>query len=202
MVFDRWDQWIQFHYMGIAPMLLPMYLVILCALSVLMENRASNWKSLFSLPIPKSIIYVAKLMVVLMVFAGSHLLYVVVFSAIPHVLGLEFIGTSIPLLYLVKLYLSTIIASLGILGIVFLFSYFVSSFVFPLALGIIGFVLAQLMMDNGISPELFPFAHPTLATNLLLEKGYVSFHILVYSAIYFLLFTVVGALNGGWKRAG
>jgi hypothetical protein len=157
-----WEGWIRFHYLGILPMLLPMYLVILCALALLMENRARSWKMLYALPSSKAMVYLSKLKVVALVFAFSHLLFVLLLVLIPLVMGSPFAQFNPPFDLLMKLGFGTIFSCMGILSLVYFISYFFKSFVLPLAVGILGFVLAQLIKDYHLDGSYFPFSWPSI----------------------------------------
>lgn len=199
-VTKSWQNWIEFHYQGITPMLLPMYLVILCALSILMENRSNTWKNLYTLPIRKSTIYLSKLLVVLILFAGSHLMFVLVLVFIPFITGMDLTSNPFPSYFIFQLYAGTIVSSMGILGLVYLSSYYVKSFVFPLAVGIIGFVLAQLMMDYGYSAQWFPFAQPFLTTATILEMSYFPWMVSFYSLLFFIIITFLGSFYSRYRK--
>ena len=76
-VMESWESWVNFHYQGILPMLLPMYLVILCALAVHQEKRYRTWKVLAVMPIYPRQVFISKLLIVIFVFVISHLIFVV-----------------------------------------------------------------------------------------------------------------------------
>lgn len=187
-----WEGWIRFHYLGILPMLLPMFLVILCALSVHTETRASAWKLLYALPVPKAVIYLSKLLVIAGVFALAHLLFMVLMVLIPLAIGHGF-PSPFPAGLLWKLAAGTIVGCLGILSLVYLASYFSRSFVLPLAVGILGFVLAQLIADYNLDGTYFPFSWPAQAIEGLFQNSPVATPLALS-----LLCAVLLALGGMW----
>jgi hypothetical protein len=194
-----WEGWIKFHYLGILPMLLPMYLVILCALALLMENRASSWKLLYALPVPKAVVYLSKLKVVAMVFAFSHLLFLVLLVVIPFLTGTSFAGTGVPAQMLLKLAFGTIVSCMGILSLVYLISYFTRSLVFPLAVGILGFVLAQLIKDYNLGGAYFPFSWPTLTIDSVFLGG-MAWTTLLVSIVFLSVVTFLGVILANRDR--
>lgn len=188
-----WEGWIKFHYLGILPMLLPMYLVILCALSLLMENRAKSWKMLYALPAPRAIVYLSKLKVVALAFTFSHLLFLVLLIIIPLVTGTAFASTEIPALLLLKLGFGTIVSCMGILCLVYLISYFSRSLVLPLAVGILGFVLAQLIKDYNLGGSYFPFSWPSITVDSIFQNE-LDWGTLVISLIFLTAVTSIGVI--------
>jgi hypothetical protein len=188
---NGWNDWIGFHYQGMTPMLLPMFLVILCALAISQEHRNNTWKVLYTMPIKRSSIYLSKQLLIVIVFAGSHLLFVLLMIFFPVLLNLSF-DDGLPVVLLLELYLTTVVSSLGILGLIYLISYYSSSFVLPLAVGIIGFVLAQLIEENQLPTFWWPFTYPNNALNNLLAYQHLDFTTLLSSIIVLFVATLSG----------
>ncbi len=188
----NWKTWIQFHYDSVLPMMLPMFLVILCALSVLSENRMKMWKVLYTLPISKSMIFLSKFKVISLVYALSHLLFVLLMLIIPFLSNVSFLSQSVPIRTVLLLFVTTILSSLGILGLVYFTSYFSKSFVLPLAIGIVGFVIAQLMRDYNMENYFFPFSIPSLSIDSILTGNGISTFSYVNSLVLLTLFLVLG----------
>ncbi len=191
-VLDNTEAWVRFHYDGILPMLLPMYIVILCALSVLLENKNHAWQRLYALPVPKPVIYVSKLLIVLFAFSFSHGLFWVLMMLIPELAGIGLSGSGLSFSLTGNLMIITIISSAGILGMMFWVSYFSRGFVLPLAAGIVGFVIAQLLSDYNMNAFWFPFSHPRLAVASLLDDQQVRIDVVLGSLLCFLLFLGAG----------
>jgi hypothetical protein len=190
---DSWEGWFRFHYLGILPMLLPMFLVILCALALLTENRTKSWKILYALPVPKAVIYLSKLLIIGAVFAFSHLLFMALMVLIPLLIGHSFPTEALPIALLFKLAGGTILSCAGILSLVYLASYFFRSFVFPLALGILGFVIAQLIQDYNLGGLYFPFSWPAMTVDAIFKGEPVADLFLIC-----LVFTAGLLLLGSW----
>ena len=188
-----WEGWIKFHYLGILPMLLPMYLVILCALALLMENRSNSWKLLYALPVPKATVYLSKLKMVALVFAFSHLFFLLLLVIIPFLTGTPFTSDGLPVLLLLRLGFGTIVSCMGILGLVYLISYFTRSLVFPLAVGILGFVLAQLIKDYNLGGSYFPFSWPSLTMDSIFQNE-MAMGTLLISMLFLAVVTFIGVI--------
>jgi hypothetical protein len=195
-----WNTWIEFHYQGIMTMLLPMFLVILCALSVLQENRSDMWKVLYALPFNKGIIYLSKLKVIILLFVLSHFLFILLMMIFPSILEPSLISESIPMSGVFNLFIGTIISSLGILGLVFWVSYYSRSFVLPLAVGILGFVVARLLRENGLNGEFFPFAYPVICVESIISQKDHQTTIYLYSLLWFAFITTIGTFQAGNDR--
>jgi len=190
---DSWIGWIQFHYLGILPMLLPMYLVILSALSLLTENRSKSWKMLYALPFSRAVVYIGKLKVVALVFAFSHLLFLILMVLIPFIAGTSFVSNELPFIFLLKLAFGTILSCMGILSLVYLISYFTRSFVLPLAVGILGFVLAQLIKDYNLGGTYFPFSWPSMTIDAFFQNEPVA-QLLWINILFLLVVTLFGVI--------
>ena len=173
---NSWESWIDFHYDGIMPMLLPMYLVILCALSVNQEKRYGTWKLLALLPVKPSSIYLAKLLIVVLIFALSHLIFVLLMILLPYLRHFSWISQPLPAAEIFLRYITTILTSLGTIALVFFISYFSKNVIAPLAAGILGFVLSQLLHDNNIPDWYFPFSLPLHGLDIL--KSTITFPVL------------------------
>ena len=194
-----WYSWITFHYQGILGLLLPMYLVIICALSINLENRNETWRLLYVQPVPKYLLYLAKLFTVTWIFIMSHLFFLLLLAAAPAILQVfwdkpTFHYKDLPIGLLISYFIRTILSSFGIIGLVFFISFFSRSFIFPLACGILGFVLASVLLDASGYPAWFPFAYPALNLSLkdqlfMDEKLWM---INLYSVLYYLFFLAGG----------
>ncbi len=195
---NDWESWISWHYKGVSPMLLPMFLVILCALSISLEQRANTWKLLYSLPIPASSIYLMKSLAITLLFASSHLLFAILMVLSPPLLGFAF-GARPPIQLVFSLYTATVISSLGILGLVYFVSYFSNRFILPLAIGILGFVFAQLLIDNQIEVWWLPFANPASSINGIIDDALSDYLAMINSVLVFLLFSIGGMVNARRK---
>lgn len=187
------EEWVSFHYNGILPMLLPMYIVILCALSVLLENRAESWKMLYALPVEKPVVYVSKLLFVIIAFAVSHGIFWGLMLIIPGVAGFGMDFSMVSWSLLIQLYILTVLSSLGITGAMFWISYYSRGFVLPLAVGIMGFVMARLLNDYNIEAFFFPFSYPALAVESLLKNGEFRIDVVIASLTWGTAFTAGGA---------
>jgi hypothetical protein len=194
-----WNSWILFHYQGILGLLLPMYLVIISALSIYLENRNETWRLVYGLPVPKYILYLSKLFTVTFIFILSHLLFALLLVSLPGVFRfwadhLSFNYSEIPVDTLMSLFTMTVLSSFGIIGVIFFISYFSRSFIFPLAVGIIGFVLANVLLDASLNPLWFPFAYPAL--NLSLNNTDIVdselWIVNLFSVLYYLVFLIAG----------
>ncbi len=196
---ENWSSWIRFHYDSTSNMLLPMFIVIICALTVHLENQHNTWKIMYTSPTAPKWHFLGKLSVVIIVFSMAHLLFVMLMIIGPKVF-IDHFSEPFPFKKVMFLYLSTIVSSLGIISLVLTVSYLFKAFILPLAVGILGFVLGQLILDAGISAFWFPFSIPALSTSRVLEAQELSFGALFSSVISFLAFSLLGVYLSPKKR--
>jgi len=168
--------WIEYVVLILAPMgslILPM-LVVFIAYSVnSIEHRADTWKTLFSLPIPKLSVYAAKY------FYAFFLILLCLSLFVLFTIGLgNFLSVIRPELkfndysavgILTKLYFKLFLSSLGILSIQFLLSLLFRDFLKPMGIGFVCTITGDIIANNWKYSYLFPYSHPFLAIQALLN---------------------------------
>ncbi|WP_426669260.1 ABC transporter permease [Mucilaginibacter sp. McL0603] len=170
--------WLQFagailRVMG--SLLLPM-LIIFIAYSVnSIEHKADTWKSLFSLPIPKSSIYSAKY------FYAFFLVFLCLALFMLFTLGFgNFLSMLKPELkfneyhiekLLTQIYFKLLLASLGILSIQFLLSLLFHDFLKPMGIGFIATIAGVIFVNvDWKYAYLYPYSHPMLTIKGLVKN--------------------------------
>ena len=189
---DSWANWVDFHYQGILPMLLPMFLVILCALTFNQEKRYGTWKVLAILPIHPRLIFLSKLIMITLIFTVSHFIFVVLLILLPFLFQFPFVGEAFMFNDILQLFSATILTSLGTIALVYMISYFSQSFVLPLAVGIIGFVISQLLHDHQVLAWYFPFSLPIEGMYQINTSDDFPLNFSAISLSFFALFTLIG----------
>ncbi len=168
--------WIEFSGLILAIMgsfILPM-LIIFIAYSVNnIEHRADTWKSLFSLPISKLSVYAAKYFYALFLTFLCLALFVLFTLGFGNLLSvikpsLRFSEYHIEGL-LTRVYLKLFLSSLGILSIQFLLSLLFRDFLKPMGIGFICAITGDIIANNWKYSYLFPYSHPFLAIQALLN---------------------------------
>ncbi len=187
-----WTSWISFHYQGILGLLLPMFLVIICALSNLLEERNETWKLLHTLPVSKPDLYLSKVLALTLSFVNAHMAFVALMILLPILTALPFSLSELPVAMVGRLFIITIATSLPIIGLMFLISYVSRLFMIPLLVGIMGFVLAQFLYDFELTHSYFPFAFPIFGLGHFDQHGTLPVGLIAISLLYFGVFLTVG----------
>ena len=158
-----WEHYIANHYEGIAFMMLPLYVIILCSLVFLMEHRSEMWVQLYTLAISPRQVYLGKLAFLFLLFLGAHLLFI---------LGMLFSGLLFGLLrpasglldglpdlgQIAELSARTVLSILGLMGLHAWLSFRFKAFIVPLLIGILGYVVAGLLGTGWYWQFLNPYA--------------------------------------------
>ncbi len=198
--------WGQYAFMIIGVMgtlLLPMYLIFMTYSVNNVEHKADTWKSLFSLPVAKWIIYYSKAFYTILLVALSMFLFVLL------TMGFGFLlGTFKPQLNLLKadinevftkislIYLKLFFASLGIISVQFMMSLVWKDFLKPMGFGFILLVTSVIIVKWEFS-YLIPYTHPVNAImsstvkdiEIFTKEVWVSFAyaMVFFSAGYFIV---------------
>ncbi|HQU58594.1 MAG: ABC transporter permease [Phaeodactylibacter sp.] len=147
---QNWGQYVVNHYDGIAFMMLPLYVIILCSLVFLMEYRSQMWVQLFTLPVSRWAVYSGKILFLLILFLGAHLLFILGFLLTGLLFGLLHPGSGFlqqmpPWLQILELAFRTFLSILGLLGLHTWLSLRFQHFIVPLLIGILGYVVTGLL---------------------------------------------------------
>ena len=199
---NPWWGYVNGHYAGIAFMMLPLYVIILCTLVFFMEHRKEMWVMLLTLPVSREQLYWSKQTFTLLLFAAAHVLFVIgiLFSGL-------LMGVIRPeaglLAYLPdfgqigKLAFETLWSILGLLALHFWLSRRFAHFIIPLLIGITGFVIVSYLgpgfWANNFSPYAFPIQYmPDYQGEIALARwgGWPYFYWL--SPLYFIVFSFAG----------
>lgn len=158
-----WRQYIINHYDGIAFMMLPLYVIILCSLVFLMENRSAMWVQLRALPISPRQVYLGKLGFLLLLFLAAHLLFIIGMVLTGFLYGFlrpetELMGSLPPPGLIAELAARTFLSILGLMGLHAWLSLRFRAFIVPLLIGILGYVVAGLLGTDWQWQFLNPYA--------------------------------------------
>lgn len=167
-----WVDYYAVHYEGIAFMMLPLFVIILCSLVTYPEHRTDNWVLLRTLPVGAGPIYFSKYLFMLGLFFLAHLAFVA---------GMLLSGTLLGWLYpgfsglrqmpdwalLGQLIGQTLLSILGLLSLHYWLSLLFRPFIISLTIGILGFVATLLLQDQWPFLWLLPYAPPVEYVRLL-----------------------------------
>ena len=144
-------------------MMLP-FVVLLTSYSTYLEVRSNTWKYLYTLPQNRSVIYVAKLMVII----GMLMISLLTYGALVLVLGL-FLDIAYPIFefrYYVpdfSLFLYDVthlfVALLGVISFQYWLSIRTKSIILPIGVGLLGFMIGFVLFTaNNAYADYFPYA--------------------------------------------
>lgn len=147
-------------------LLMPIFVALLTSLTSSIEHRSNGWKHLYSLPVPKSTVYVAKASTVLGLVLLSTAVFVVAYMAAGMFLHLvrpdlgfeEMREMGVVLFTCLKLYLATFV----IVALQFWLSMRWSSFTLCMGVGIVAILTVAVAM-RWEHIHYYPFAYPLMA---------------------------------------
>jgi hypothetical protein len=150
--------------------MLPLFIALEAALLAGIEHRSESWKHLFALPVPRSSIYIAKLLIATLLMGVSMLsLFGWIFLTGK---GIRLTNPDIgfdkpfPLIPIGSLVLAVYFASWFMISIYIWITARWQSFVIPIAIGIVSVFLTLIISQTSIW-WLFPWALPGNVENLL-----------------------------------
>lgn len=163
---NPWAEFYQIGYHIISLVMIVPYLVLVAASMHQLEHQSGGWKYLYSLPVSRLGIYVAKV-VMLVVLA---VLPVLVFLISSLLCG-QFLSLTRPF-YEFQFYPSGVllaannlfhagVASAGVLGIHFWLGFRFKGYIVPIALGLLGFIVSIIVFERWAWAEYFPYSFPT-----------------------------------------
>ena len=171
--------WLKFSgsILGImGTLILPMLIVFIAYSVNSIEHKADTWKTLFSLPINKFSIYLAKYLYALALVFLCLLLFVLFTLGFGNLLGvlkpeLKFGDYSVARI-LFQVYAKLFLASLGIFSIQFILSLLLRDFLKPMGFGFVATIMGVILAGAGWRyAYLFPYSHPMLAIQTLEKSG-------------------------------
>lgn len=199
---NPWQGYVNGHYAGVAFMMLPLYVIILCSLVTFMEHRQRMWGNLFTMAVSKRNLYWSKQFFTLLLFAAAHILFIIglLFSGL--LMGVVRPETGLltkapDFVQLFSLAFQTVWSVLGLLALHFWISWRFQHFIIPLLIGILGFVVVSFLGPDWYGSNFIPYAYPIQympayqgTVDLPLAGGALFFVWL--SPMYFLIFSVLG----------
>ncbi len=199
---NPWRSYVQFYYSGTNFMLLPLFIIIIASLVTFIEHRNGMWKHLYVLNVSRWHLYVSKFIVIVLLFAAAHTYFVLLMlisgvatgiirpssGLLSHFPDFVQIGTRA---------FKTVFSVLGLLAVQYWISIRFRSFIVPLGVGVIGFVMATLMVEQSHWVLYMPYAHPLLYAQgadgpiKLSHWGPIS-EVELYSLLYCVVFVPLG----------
>lgn len=163
---NAWHQFAKQNFGIYTLLLMPIFIALLTSLTNGIEHKSNGWKHLYSLPLPKSTIYVAKATTVVGLVLLSNVVFVLAYLAggifltfVRPGLGFESMaGLEIVFVSCLKLFL----ASFVIIAVQFWLSIRWSSFALSMGVGIVAIITVAVAMRWEYI-HYYPFAYPFVA---------------------------------------
>lgn len=181
-----------------AIMLLPMGIVIACSMICQIEFRNNTWKQVYATPQQLSTIFIAKYVVVLLMFFKWLVIFTLAFIAsayLPSLLNgrMVFSEEAIPWKYILENSIAFYIAALPIIALQYLLSMRFRNFMIPIGAGV-ALIICTMFLMNWKYGFTFPFAYPGLKFFALMGMPrYTAGHSIEVLAL--LVFVVISILH-------
>lgn len=202
-----WKKIFSFAWQFLSGFLLPMYIILICALIPQIEFKNNAWKQVFASPQTTGQIFFAKFLTVhLMIFLCYTL-----FNVLMILCGVganlihsqyKFLATPIDWERLAQLNLKTYFSILGISAIQFWLSIRFKSFIGPVGIGLallVGGIIAN--ATEWAHAGKIPYAHPIQTLISMKDGGKLSIAPHEWWAIgYFIFFTLLGFLDLRFRK--
>ncbi len=162
---NPWQVYVTGFFDGIAFMMLPLYVIILCTLVTFMEHRQGMWVNLLTLPVSRWQLYWNKQLFILLLFIAAHVLFIIAMLLAGLLLGLVKPSTQLLSYWpdfgqIARLAFLTITSIAGLLALHYWISLRFQAFIIPLTIGIIGFVTVSLLGPDRWYHLFNPYAYP------------------------------------------
>lgn len=189
---EWYSLWTQ-HTLFTCYFFLPILLGIYCSYLMLLEHQNHNWNKMLTMPVPRGMIFLSKLLMAsLMMFASE------VWIGILFILSGKFVGMSAPIPW------GSIITwcGFGTLGgivmasIQLLLSLFIKSFALPVGIALAGGLSGLVFLAKGMGHiwpySLMAYGMNSNAPQQMMESGYMSF--VMICVTYIVVITVLSSL--------
>lgn len=197
-----WQTYFNIAWQSLSTFLLPMFIILICALIPQIEFKNNAWKQVFASPQSTAQIFFSKFLTVHLMILLCYVLFnafIIISAVVVNLIHSEytFLEHSINLGALMKLNAKTYISILGISAIQFWLSLRFKSFIGPVGIGLA--LLVGSIMATGFKwahVYKLPHAHPILTLMSMEGKGPLVLENHELNSIgYFVFFTLLGFLD-------
>jgi hypothetical protein len=197
-----WEQHFGNGWQSLSAFLLPMYIILICALIPQIEFKNNAWKQVFSSPQSTGQIFFSKFLTVHLMILLCYTLFnvfMILSALLVNVVNSKytFLGNPINWTSLMQLNAKTYVSVLGISAIQFWLSLRFKSFIGPVGIGLV--LLIGSIIATGFQWEhvyKIPYAHPILTLMSMKEKGPLVLENHELNSLgYFVVFTAIGFLD-------
>ncbi len=160
---NPWLTYVSISVTLISTMLLTPYVVLATATINFPEHHSNSWKYLYTLPLPKSHIYFSKLSMTLGLTALTYLVFFATAMLGGFILGLSrpeygFFDFSPPVSELLSIIFFSFISALGMIALHYWLSVRWKSFITPMGIGLLGYILAFIITGKTKLALYFPYS--------------------------------------------
>ena len=150
---NPWDLYLKSGFLGISSFLFPMFVILLVALIVNLENKNNTWKKMYVLPFSRDLLYIGKFSFVLAMVVLSILFFMILQLLLGWSWGIvdsssNMLSKTPDIVALLGLGAKTILSVLGI----FSFQYFVCQLfknsLIPICIGFFLFIIALSLSET------------------------------------------------------
>lgn len=196
-----WEEFFRNGFVIASMVLIIPYVVLVLSTIVQLEQRAGAWKYLFSLPVERAHIHLAKLAAALLLIMGTYLAFLLSFLVAGHLLGvarpeLELEYTS-PHVFRVSINLAhSFIAVLGVIGLQYWIGIRWNHYIISIGVGLLGFIASLILFERADWAKYFPYSyHLYLQDPSLVQWGGFA-EVEYYSILIFLFFISLAVYHG------
>ncbi|MCW3074917.1 MAG: hypothetical protein JWP69_1986 [Flaviaesturariibacter sp.] len=202
-----WGQHFGQGWQSLSSFLLPMYIILVCALIPQIEFKNNAWKQVFSSPQSTGQIFFSKFLTVHLLILFCYTLFnvfMILFALLVNLINSKytFLDSSINWSQLMQLNAKTYISILGISAIQFWLSLRFKNFIAPVGIGLV--LLIGSIIATGFGWDhvyKIPYAHPILTLMSMKGKGPLVLENHELNSIgYFVFFTLLGFLDLRFRK--
>ena len=207
MEIRAWEQHFLRGWQSLSAFLLPMYIILICALIPQIEFKNNTWKQVFASPQSTAQIYFSKLLTVHLMILLCYLLFTLLMLASGAIADLSsskfrFFENPIPWKSMLALNLRTYLSVLGIASLQYWLSLRFKNFVAPVGIGLA--LLIASLIAFGFKwkyIDALPYAHPMLTLESIMKRQTFTLATHEWWAIgFFVLFTLAGFFDLLWRK--
>ena len=191
-----WVELFRNGYVISSMVLIVPYVVLVVSTVVQVEDRASAWKYLYSLPVDRYRVFIAKVGLAVIIVIATYLVFLVSVLAGGFVLGLvrpelELLHYAPPVGQVLTNLTHSFISILGIIGIQFWVSMRWNHFVISIGVGILGFISSLIMFERIDWAKYFPYNYHLYLQNDTVRQWASLAEVEVYSLLCFVVFLAI-----------
>lgn len=190
---NEWETLYTFSVLLYAMLFLPLLTGVLSAFVCRFEHLNGGWKQVLALPVSRSHVYLAKLLVVAGLLGATQSVFLLLIILVGVVKGIE---VPIPWDFLLRGMVGGWIAALPLAALQMWVSVIWRSFGAPLALNVVLTLPAVLIANSETFGPFYPWAQPLLAMSP--QEGDAMFNVSLETLFIVMIGGFLTALIGGW----